>query len=60
MDYITFKTKNSLHVGERGTAKEYERYGDSLLRIRYRYSLDGKTRIKTVELIESISIIRKG
>ena len=59
MDYITFKTRLSLHVGKKGTAREYEKYGDALLRIRYRYNEAGTLSIKTVELIEKISVIRK-
>lgn len=47
--------KQSLHVGAKGTLAEYEKYGDDLLCVRYRYNKEKKIRIKTVELIEMIS-----
>jgi hypothetical protein len=41
----------SLAVGQKGTAKEYEQYGNLLFCVRYRYNRKKKLRIKTVELV---------
>lgn len=45
------KTKLNLKPGQRGTKRLCEKYGDSLVRVRYRYDEIRKKRYKTVELI---------
>lgn len=45
------KTKLNLKPGQRGTKKLCEKYGDSLVRVRYRYDEIRRKRYKTVELI---------
>jgi hypothetical protein len=54
-----FKTKASLAPGQKGTLKMYEKYGDDLYCVRYRYNRELGIRIKTVELIVDIKIIGK-
>src|SRR5258708_12037277 len=46
------KTRLTLKPGQNGTKKLMEKYGDKLLAVRYRYDAEGRTRLKTVELIE--------
>lgn len=41
----------TLRPGARGTIKLVQQYGDQLICVRYRYNLDTRTRIKTIELI---------
>jgi hypothetical protein len=48
MDLLTEKT---LRPGEPGTKKWIEKYGDSLICIRYKYDRDRKMKVKTVELV---------
>ena len=55
-DKTDWKVRLTLAVGEKGTAHEYEKYGDSLICIRYRYNEKKGIRIKTVELIEDKTI----
>lgn len=43
--------RTTLPPGQNGTKREHEEYLDRLVCVRYRYSKDGKTRIKTVEII---------
>jgi len=45
------KTQTHLKPGQRGTKRLVEKYGDSLLCIRYRYDESRGVRIKTVEII---------
>ena len=44
-------TRLKLKPGQRGTKRLLEKYGDSLVCVRYRYDEESGTRIKTVELI---------
>lgn len=48
MIYYTTKT---LHSGKPGTSKWVKKYGDALLCVRYKYDLQNKRKLKTVELI---------
>ena len=45
--------KSRLHLkpGQKGTKALVEKYGDALICVRYRYDVESRTRIKTVELI---------
>ena len=45
------KTKLSIKAGEKGTKKLCEKFGESLVCVRYRYDDTNKKRYKTVELI---------
>jgi len=45
------KTCNNLQPGRKGTKRLLEKYGDSLLCVRYRYDARRGVRLKTVELI---------
>ncbi len=45
------KTRLTLKPGQRGTEKMVSRYGDRLVRVRYRYDERRGRRLKTVELI---------
>ncbi len=45
------KTKLSIKAGHKGTKRLCEKYGDSLVCVRYRYDETTKKRYKTVELI---------
>jgi hypothetical protein len=47
------KVTCSLHPGQKGTVGPFMKYGELLLCVRYRKK--GNLRIKTVEIIESIS-----
>ena len=49
---MKMKTKLNLKPGQKGTKKLCEKYGTSLVRVRYRYDTARKKRYKTVELIE--------
>lgn len=40
--------------GSKGTLREWEKYGDELVCVRYRYDENGM-RIKTVELVVSVA-----
>lgn len=51
-----WKVRLVLCVGEDGTAKEFEKYGERLLCVRYRYDGKGK-RIKTVEIVEETALL---
>lgn len=44
-------TRLKLKPGQKGTKKLLEKYGDSLVCVRYRYDETSGTRFKTVELI---------
>ncbi len=46
------KTRLTLRPGSNGTKKLQLKYGVRLLAVRYRYDLDRRIRLKTVELIE--------
>lgn len=43
--------RTTLAPGKNGTKREHNEYLDRLVCVRYRFSADGKTRIKTVEII---------
>jgi hypothetical protein len=45
------QTRRKLKPGQPGTKKLLQKYGDELVCVRYRYDLQRKKRIKTVELI---------
>lgn len=45
------RTGSTLKPGARGTKKLCARYGDRLVCVRYRYDLQRRRRLKTVELI---------
>jgi len=49
-----WRTTCSLHPGQRGTLKPYQKYGDDLICVRYRKR--GNVIIKTVEIVISVSI----
>jgi hypothetical protein len=49
-----YRAQASLAPGQKGTIKMYEKYGDNLFCVRYRYNKALGIRIKTVELIEDI------
>lgn len=55
-DMQAFKAKASLRPGQRGTAAEFEKYGENLLFVRYRYS--NGIRYKTVEIIVATAVIK--
>ena len=44
-------TRLKLKPGQKGTKSLFEKYGDALVCVRYRYDEASRTRIKTVELI---------
>jgi hypothetical protein len=44
-------TRLKLKPGQKGTKALVEKYGDSLVCVRYRYDEKSRTRLKTVELI---------
>ena len=46
-----WETRLSLKVGDKGTLKEYEKFGDALLCVRYRYNRERQRRVKTVEIV---------
>jgi hypothetical protein len=50
-DKADWKSRLCLAVGQGGTAKLYEQYGNALFCVRYRYNRKKKLRIKTVELV---------
>ena len=52
-----WKTRTSLAVGQKGTLKPYQEYGDALLCVRYRYNDQG-VRIKTVEIVIDVAKVR--
>lgn len=45
------RTKLTLQPGQRGTKRLLRMYGDRLVCVRYRYDIQRKRRVKTVELI---------
>ena len=45
------KTQSHLKPGQKGTKRLFEKYGDSLLCVRYRYDEKRGVRLKTVEII---------
>lgn len=45
------KTQNHLKPGQKGTKRLLEKYGDSLLCVRYRYDEGRGIRLKTVEIV---------
>ena len=51
VDKADWRTKASLKPGDKGTAKHYDKYGDDLICVRYRYDEKSRKRITTVELI---------
>ena len=44
-------TRLKLKPGQKGTKRLLEKYGDSLVCVRYRYDEESRTRIKTVEIV---------
>lgn len=46
-----WKVKASLIPSQRGTQGAYDRFGDDLICVRYRYSPDGRFRVKTAEIV---------
>ena len=48
MIYYTTKT---MLAGKPGTSKCVKKYGDALLCVRYKYDLQNKRKLKTVELV---------
>ena len=48
------KSRLNLKPGQRGTKHLVERYGDSLLYVRYRYDPDRGLRLKTVEIVVEV------
>ena len=50
-------TRASIKPGRPGTIKLYEKYGDDLLVVRYRYNRKLGLRYKTVELIVDVKKI---
>ena len=48
MNYYTTKT---IQAGKPGTDKWIKKYGNALICVRYKYDLDQRRKIKTVELI---------
>jgi hypothetical protein len=46
-----WKVNSSYKVGDKGTLKPYEQFGDRLICVRYRYNAELNRRIKTVEII---------
>ena len=53
-----YKTRSSLAPGQKGTVGMYEKYGDDLFCVRYRYNKKLGIRIKTVELIVDTKVVR--
>ena len=49
------ETRLSLAPGQNGTKKLLARYGERLVRVRYRYDAERKVRLKTVELIVEVT-----
>jgi hypothetical protein len=47
----TVRVQVTLQPGQKGTKKLYDRYGDQLVCVRYRYDAARQRRLKTVELI---------
>ena len=45
------KTRLILKAGQPGTKRLVEKYGDSLVRVRFKYDAEKRQRLKTVELI---------
>jgi len=45
------KTRVKLKPGQKGTKKLTAQYGDSLVCVRYRYDVENRKKMKTVELI---------
>ena len=48
---VGMKSRLNLRAGQKGTKKLVERFGDSLLYVRYRYDEKRGVRLKTVELV---------
>jgi hypothetical protein len=46
------KTRLILKPGQPGTKRLVEKYGDSLLCVRFKYDSESRQRLKTVELVE--------
>lgn len=44
-------TKLTLKPGQAGTRKLLDKYGERLVRVRYRYDAERKKRIKTAEIV---------
>ena len=51
-------TRLKLLPGQKGTKALVEKYGDSLVCVRYRYDKAANTRIKTVELIVEKKVLK--
>jgi hypothetical protein len=47
------RARQTILPGRNGTKKLLEKYGEKLVNVRYRYDLENKRRITTVELIEN-------
>ncbi len=52
------KTQTHLKPGQKGTKRLHEKYGDSLLCVRYRYDEKRGVRLKTVEIIVEESVVK--
>lgn len=49
--FSDWKTRLSLKPGQQGTKEPYEKFGDRLVCVRYRYNAERNRRIKTVEIV---------
>lgn len=58
-NHADYKASASLRPGKRGTIQLYEKYGDDLFCVRYRYNRKLGVRIKTVEIIVDVAKIEK-
>ena len=54
------KTQTHLKPGQKGTKRLVEKYGDSLLCVRYRYDEIRGIRLKTVEIVVEEKALRGG
>jgi len=52
------KTRTHLKPGQRGTKRLVEKYGDSLLCVRYRYDEIRGVRLKTIEIIVEEKVVK--
>src|SRR5262245_55465383 len=51
MGAMEMRTGKTLKPGTPGTKKLLEKYGESLVCVRYRYDVENRRRVKTIELI---------
>lgn len=52
------KTQSHLKPGQKGTKRLLEKYGDSLLCVRYRFDEKRGVRLKTVEIIVEETVVK--